>query len=284
MSLRRVLGLRRKAARETVDFPRSVEPTQPRPIPDEERCVIDLSQPETSSAVKVNGTFGKNCSLTVDRRIPKSVPIVVRTGTPKPPTNVSLSIGNVRSGRVVMTIAGSDVDMAIGDSPRLFTQIGMGKKSRVKVGHGTTSSGIEISCEAGAVSIGAHCQTASQTMVMGAAHHGIVDLSDGEPALVPQDPDVRVGDHVWLGFRSYVGGNADIGSGCIVAAQSSVVAPMPPDCLIAGNPAKVRRRDVGWSRVPHELDPASKGYFDALLQERAETAPSEFNLDHEDLR
>lgn len=238
------------------------------PIPEEHRLTIPLDGPSPLPNVTVQGQFGKNATLVMDRRTTPNVKIVIAAqGRPGSISDVAISIGAITLGRVGVIVAGSNVDLKVGASPRLFCKFGLGKGSVVRMGEGTTSSGFEVSCQDGRVTIGRDCQTADGSMIMGAQHHGIVDLSSGKPVLRPQAPDVRIGDHVWLGFRCYIGGNAQIGNGSIVAAQSSVVSPMPANCLIAGNPAKVRRKNIGWSRVPHDLDPGSKAYYAQLKLE-----------------
>lgn len=238
------------------------------PIPEEHQLIIPLDGPSPLPNVTIQGRLGDNSRLVLDKRLsPNAKVTILAHGQPGAHKDVSISVGSIQAGRVSIVIAGSQVDLKVGASPRLFCKFGLGKKSVVRMGEGTTSSGFEVSCQEGRVTIGRDCQTADGSMIMGAQHHGIVDLSSGKPALRPQVPDVRVGDHVWLGFRCYIGGNAQIGNGSIVAAQSSVVSPMPANCLIAGNPAKVRRNNIGWSRVPHDLDPGSKAYFAQLKLE-----------------
>ncbi|WBU63124.1 hypothetical protein [Paracoccus aerodenitrificans] len=240
-------------------------PTPPEPVPAEHAMRLNLAEGVKHPSVKLDGAFGDNSVLTIDRRIPARMKIHIRVSAPTPPTNVRLQIGHVKTGRISIAVAGSNVDMQIGHTNRLIAQIGVGQNSLVRVGDRTTSSGIEISCMDGIVRIGSDCQSGGGSMVMGAAHHGIVALRKGRARIVRQKPEVHVGDHVWLGFRSYVGGRARIGSGCIVAACSSVVSPMPPDCLIAGNPAAIRRRNVGWSRDAKSIDEHSQHYFKSVV-------------------
>jgi acetyltransferase-like isoleucine patch superfamily enzyme len=57
------------------------------------------------------------------------------------------------------------------------------------------------------------------------------------PAAAP----VRIGEHVWIGFNSFIGKGVSIGDRSIVAAYSVVTKDVPADCLVAGNPARVVR-------------------------------------------
>lgn len=235
-------------------------------IPDDCRATFTLAEPLPISKVVVKGKVGAQARLTIDKRIDADVQIVVVGAVA--PDDVDITISKVDSGRIAITLAGRNIRLNVGKSPRLYCSFGLGPDSIVEMGDGTTSSGFEVSCARGRVSIGRNCQTADRTMIMGAAHHGIVRLRDGETEFVPQNPDVRIGDHVWLGYGAYVGGRADIGDGCIVAAQSSVVSKAPPNCLVAGNPARVRRRNVGWSRHHDRLDPGSREYFARVRSEQ----------------
>ncbi|MBO9467525.1 acyltransferase [Tropicibacter sp. R15_0] len=52
---------------------------------------------------------------------------------------------------------------------------------------------------------------------------------------------VEISDNVWIGRGVYIGPGSKIGSGSIVAANSVVHGQFPPNSLIAGAPATVRR-------------------------------------------
>jgi virginiamycin A acetyltransferase len=58
----------------------------------------------------------------------------------------------------------------------------------------------------------------------------------------PNRGDTRIGNDVWLGYRSTVMPGVSIGDGAVVAAHSVVSADVPPYAIVAGNPAKVVRR------------------------------------------
>jgi acetyltransferase-like isoleucine patch superfamily enzyme len=56
----------------------------------------------------------------------------------------------------------------------------------------------------------------------------------------PTPGRIEIGDDVWIGAQSSILKNVKIGSGCIVATGSVVIAgDYPPNSLIAGNPARV---------------------------------------------
>ena len=53
---------------------------------------------------------------------------------------------------------------------------------------------------------------------------------------------VRIGDNVWIGGGVSIIGGVTIGKNSVVAAGSVVIRDVPPDTLVAGNPARVVRR------------------------------------------
>lgn len=51
--------------------------------------------------------------------------------------------------------------------------------------------------------------------------------------------DLHIGEDVWCGARSVILSGANLGRGCIVAANSVVNKPVPPYAVVAGAPAKI---------------------------------------------
>ena len=61
------------------------------------------------------------------------------------------------------------------------------------------------------------------------------------------DPRIVVGDHVWIGSGAKILKGSRIGAGSVVAANSLVNGAFDEEnVLIAGNPARIVRRDVSW--------------------------------------
>lgn len=49
---------------------------------------------------------------------------------------------------------------------------------------------------------------------------------------------VRIGDHVWVAARAFVGPGVSIGEGAVVGACAVVTRDVPPWTVVAGNPAR----------------------------------------------
>lgn len=53
--------------------------------------------------------------------------------------------------------------------------------------------------------------------------------------------DVAVGDHCWIGAMTFVTEGCDIGDNTVVGANSVVTDDLPPCCVAAGAPARVKQ-------------------------------------------
>ena len=59
------------------------------------------------------------------------------------------------------------------------------------------------------------------------------------------DP-IKIEDNVWIGFGSTIMKGITIHNGAIVGSKSVVTRDVPPNTIVAGNPAKVIRENVTW--------------------------------------
>lgn len=97
--------------------------------------------------------------------------------------------------------------------------------------------------------VGDYCQFASSTLISDTDFH-------------PVDPEIRlqqmkgfkinyesvnkkqitIGNNVWVGWGSIILKGVSIGDNSVIAAGSIVVSDVPPNCIVAGNPAKVVKK------------------------------------------
>lgn len=101
--------------------------------------------------------------------------------------------------------------------------------------------------------IGNNCMFSKNiTIRCGDSPHLLFDKNSGEYLDISQG--VFIGDHVWVGEDVYITKNVTIPSECIVGAKSIVTKRFEEKyCAIAGNPAKVVRKNVEWVRNNTQL-------------------------------
>lgn len=66
---------------------------------------------------------------------------------------------------------------------------------------------------------------------------------------------IKIGNHVWVGANVTICKNTEIADGCMVGTGSVVAGKFTePNCVIAGNPARVVRHNIKWDvRLPKEF-------------------------------
>ena len=89
------------------------------------------------------------------------------------------------------------------------------------------------------VRIGDNVWIAPNVGIYAAGHPlDVEDRVGGEEYAFP----VTIGDNVWIGGGVTIIGGVTIGKNAVVAAGSVVIRDVPPDTLVAGNPARVVRK------------------------------------------
>ena len=82
--------------------------------------------------------------------------------------------------------------------------------------------------------------------------HSIFDIETGKNINSSYDicksRKVIIGDRVWIGERCSILYNTRIGDGSIIGAMSLVKGKIPNNCIAAGIPAKVIRKNIVWCR------------------------------------
>jgi acetyltransferase-like isoleucine patch superfamily enzyme len=90
------------------------------------------------------------------------------------------------------------------------------------------------------ITIGRHCHIASDIWMFDASGHP-ADPAARLAGLPPRAEEVRpivIGDNVWIGRRSIIFPGVNIGAGSVVSTGSVVTSSIPPNTMVAGNPAR----------------------------------------------
>ncbi len=119
----------------------------------------------------------------------------------------------------------------------------------LSIGERTQIGGLEIYMfeDDSKVSIGADCLFSWNISLWCTDTHTVTDL-DGRPQ--NRGRSVVIGDHVWVGRDVHIAKNTAIAPHSIVGWCSNVVSEFAePHTVVAGNPAKVVKRNVDWSHL-----------------------------------
>lgn len=131
-----------------------------------------------------------------------------------------------------------------------FTAFGDG---RISIGDKTTFvRNTEVTVLAGmTLNIGKDCLFSCEIKIYCGDGHAIYDVAERKRINTQNRNNpkniISIGDHVWAGMRSVILNRSVIGPSVIIGAGSIVKGTFPNNCVIAGNPAKIIRKDTTWS-------------------------------------
>jgi acetyltransferase-like isoleucine patch superfamily enzyme len=137
----------------------------------------------------------------------------------------------------------------IGPSRRGFSAlIRVGQDSCVVIGKDVSSSNsVGMSATEGtSIVVGDDVMFASDNRVRADDAHPIFDVRTGRR--VNASKSIVIGNHVWLGRAAVLLGGAQVGDGSVIGLGSIVTGRVPNNCVAAGVPARVVRRDIAWER------------------------------------
>ena len=96
------------------------------------------------------------------------------------------------------------------------------------------------------IEVGKDCMFSSEIYIRSSDGHTIVDLDKN---VINKPNDIKIGDHVWVCNSAKILKNVQIPDNCIVANSAIVTGVFQEsNCIIAGLPAKIIKRNVNWDR------------------------------------
>jgi acetyltransferase-like isoleucine patch superfamily enzyme len=116
-------------------------------------------------------------------------------------------------------------------------------QSRIRIGAGTRLNGAGIQART-CVTVGRRCILGS-TLLLDTDHHPLDPARRHDPTAPVASAPITIGDNVWLGGQSAVLKGVTIGDNSVVAFRAVVASDVPPNVVVAGNPARIVRRFDG---------------------------------------
>jgi acetyltransferase-like isoleucine patch superfamily enzyme len=178
------------------------------------------------------------------------------------PWYVNISGSNIRIGRSFTAIGEPMHQVEVGVWGR---EEGLG---RIDIGDCVLMSpGSRISAS-DEVTIGDGTMFANGAYVTDSDWHMIYDRTERDPTPTP----VHIGRNCWLGDGSVVLKGVTVGENSVVAARAVVTRDVPPNVVVAGNPAKVVKEldpERGFvTRMDYFANPAElERFFDVISAE-----------------
>lgn len=129
-----------------------------------------------------------------------------------------------------------------------------GREAQIKIGDDFSINSIYqiTACAYTSIMIGDDCMVSYDVILRSNDGHPIFDLNTGKNINSTKEigklRKIIIGDHVWIGMRSIILYNSDIGHRSIIGAASLVKSKIPNNCIAVGSPAKVKKDNITWKR------------------------------------
>jgi len=137
----------------------------------------------------------------------------------------------------------SDVKFGYYQSHRLgngaITLQARGPGARITIGRNSFINNNSVICATDSIQVGQNCLIGDLVAIYDSDFHAI-DPNLRHVSCGLSKP-VRIGDNVWIGSRSMILKGVEIGDNSVIGAMSLVTRSIPPNCVAAGNPARVIR-------------------------------------------
>lgn len=164
------------------------------------------------------------------------------------PEKANIHVTLSSPARVTLAVSDPGPSFRIGENSSGEWHVVYFKDADVVIGDGTTSNGVKVMAWAGKLHIGSDCMFSDTITIHLGDNHGVIDTKTGK-IINGETPEVVISDHVWCGAGARILKGVRIGKGSIIAAGAVVPGKVFPECcVIAGNPAQIKRTDTSWTR------------------------------------
>lgn len=143
-----------------------------------------------------------------------------------------------------------DALVEIEENVRMMGNWRIGHGCTLKIGKNSSSTNpVYMTCaEGSSIIIGEDCMFATNNQIRTDDAHPIYDVNTGNR--INFSKDVKLGNHVWVGYGATLLGGASVGDGSVIGAYALVNKSHSNNCLLVGMPAKTVKHDIFWERAP----------------------------------
>ncbi|MGP5073491.1 acyltransferase [Arthrobacter rhombi] len=166
--------------------------------------------------------------------------------------NVLIVHREAKIGKLAVDFDCDNGRLVIGKSrgvPALVASIRIGQDSSVLIDENVsmTAQCVMSATEGTTITVGRDVMFASDNQVRADDGHAIFDVVTGKRINVSKD--ISIGNHVWISRGASILGGVTIGDGSIIGFGSIVTNNVPNNCVAAGVPARVVRKNAAWERA-----------------------------------
>lgn len=144
----------------------------------------------------------------------------------------------------------NDSIVEIGSGGKINVNMQLGEKCKIKIGNNVyfTSRAFFSAAEYANIIIGNQCMIAANVKFRNNDAHPIFDIEHEKR--VNESRHIEIEDHVWIGEEAAIFKGSHICSGSVIGFRSLVCGYIPNNCVAAGSPARVIKKDIAWE-PPH---------------------------------
>ncbi len=153
------------------------------------------------------------------------------------------------AGRIKLSLGPGEAHIRIETCGPANLDIRTWRKCNLTISKGTTINQARIVCDDADILVGEDGLWSDEILIQSNDQHGIVDL-ETMALCNPGRRRIVIHDHVWIGRRTTIMPDVEIGKGGILATGAVLTSDMPENTIFAGVPARQIRKNVSWSRAP----------------------------------
>lgn len=164
---------------------------------------------------------------------------------------VTIEEGTLISGGMEIVINGNNHQITIGEYVHIYGKLSfwvVDNDTKIVIGNYSTFgiANISIAEPNTEIIMGRDCMVANGVSIKNSDFHSIIDLNTNQR--INPSKNIKIGNHVWLGENCHILKDVTIEDNSIVALGSIVTKDVPSNCVVAGNPTKVIKENISWSR------------------------------------
>lgn len=188
---------------------------------------------QTGGCKVILGKYAENCTIFVDEGFKGDFLIrVFGTGNVK-----------IRIGKKCKSSGNSRLFIRSGGQFTMGSHVTIGSNTKFSVSANNR------------IDIGDDCIFSYDILVFSGDGNAIFDMETKQRtnSYAVNDPkgSITLGRHVWVCAGVYILNRANIGNSCILGANATVKGDIPAYSIAAGNPAKIVKNNVTWSKNPN---------------------------------